>query len=245
MRRFSFAVLACGLVASPALAVEPLQVKLHSVPWHVHGETAGGFLAPPDHDFLTAEADSFVYSNTDLVHPVGDPRPYLWNPGEGLMFADDVHMLLRGRLTEFHFFFVQPVRVGTRFSIAFYDNDADDLRVGPLLAGPYTVGPYVPGAHIVVVPVQLDTIVVGPDLWFAFAIQSPSAGIGLAHPPYVGWSHPFFYDFAAGRTQTFAGGVPGNFYLRLKVVPESLPVQQVTWGAVKGLFRHPQGGRSP
>ena len=238
MGLFVLAVLASGLVAAGAHADPRPQGETIAIPWHVQGETAGNLFAPLDDDFLTAEADSEAYTNSDLFNFL------YWSPGEDITFADDAHLLFAGKLTQFYFFFAQPVRTGTRFTIAFYANDPDDSAVGPLQAGPYELGPYVPGAHVVHYTVPGDKVVIGPDVWFAVTIHNPSAGLALANPPRVGTTHPVFYDFGAGGLRTFEGA-PGNFYLRIKVIPTALPVQQVTWSAVKALFHSPHGGRGP
>ena len=238
MRLFAL-VLASGLVAAGAHADPPSPGETRALPWHVQGETAGNLFAPIGDDFLTAEADSEAYTNSDLFNFL------YWSPGEDITFADDAHLLFAGKLTQFWFFFAQPVRTGTSFTISFYENDPDDLAVGPLQAGPFECGPYVPGAHVVHYTVPGDKVVIGPDVWFAVTIHNPSAGLALAaYQPRVGSTHPTFYDFSLPGLRTFEGA-PGNFYLRLKVIPEPLPVEQVTWSAVKALFRPPHGGKNP
>lgn len=229
MRPVALALLVVGFSAGTAHAGNQLQVKAVPIPWLVQGEAAGAFGAP-DSDVVTTVTDSLVYSNTNYA------AGFIYGAGLGVMFADDIHLILPGRLTQFYFFYVEIEENPLRFTVAFHANDATDTGLGPVVGGPYQLGPFRWGAYRVHASLTQDTVRLDRDAWFAASIASPSAGLVLADPPYVGTSHDLYYDAGLGGTGRFSGAA-ANFYLQVFVVPESVPVGSATWSAVKALFR--------
>jgi len=238
-RRLVPCIVACCLAPASLLAHEPLRVSLEPVPLYVQGELSHAFTLegrPPSH---LAAGDSLVYSNTydSFYNP-----PAWYPPGAGISFADDLHLTLPGRLTQFWFFFYEPYQTVVRPTVSFYANDENDSHLGSLLAGPYALGPYRWGAYKVHVTVQ-DTVFVGQNLWFALSFESPTSGAVLANPPFIGSSHDVYYDFTLGRTERFVGAF-ANIYLQVRVEPQPVGVEAVTWSHVKALYHSPAAARS-
>jgi len=233
-RRLALCIVACCILSTSSLAREPLRISLEAVPLHVQGDRVEMFTQVSSEAPGVAAADSLVYSNTHYTFY----NPLAWYPpGEGVTFADDLHLTLPGRLTQFWFFYHEPYQNAVRITASLYANEEGDVRVGRLLAGPYALGPFRWGAYKVHVTVQ-DTVFVEQDLWFALRFESGSAGPVLANPPFVGGSHDVYYDFARGQTGTFAGAF-ANIYLQVRVDPQTVGVEPVTWSQVKALYRPP------
>lgn len=229
MRLLPLPAVILALASSIVHADDRLQVTAVPVPWLVQGEAAGA-LGYPTPGASASATDSLVYSNTNYS------AGYIFSAGAGVQFADDIHLTLPGRLTQFFFFFVEPEPTPIRFTVAFYANDAGDTGIGARLGGPYVLGPFRWGAYRVHATVQHDTVQLDRDAWFGVSIASPSAGLVLADAPFVGASHDLYYDWGLGRTGRFSGAA-ANFYLQVFVVPETVPVTPSTWSAVKSLFR--------
>ena len=228
MRLGPQSALVLALAASAVHADDRLRVTAVPIPVLVQGEPGVlGDLAP---DPRLAATDSVVYSNTNYS------AGYIFSAGTGVQFADDIHLTLPGRLTQFYFFYVEPEPNVVSFTVDFYANDPDDTGIGAHLGGPYELGPFRWGVYFVHASVQHDTVQLGRDAWFAIRISTPTAGLVLADPPFVGTSHDLYYDGGLGRTGQFAGAA-ANFYLRVFVVPEPVAVTQTTWSNVKALFR--------
>ena len=232
--------LTSALVACPLYAQDGLRVSLSPMPWHVQGEASAVPPLDAGPGAVTA-TDSLVYSNTHY----GYFEPPAWFPaGAGVTVADDVHMIMPGRVTQFFFFYNEPVSILVEATVSIYAN-AGDGSVGRLLAGPYAFGPYRWGAYRVHAsfnqPVPLEA-----DLWFAVSFSSASAGLVMANPPFTGTSEPTYYDFTQGRTAQLynsQGPVPANFYLQIYVDPEPVAVAPATWSQVKALYHPAIGAR--
>jgi hypothetical protein len=238
-RRLFPCIVACAVFPFDSQAREPVRVSLEPVPLHVQGEISPVFVPDLAPGSSSVSGDSLVYSNTHYNFY----SPLAWfPPGEGITFADDLHLTLPGRLTQFWFFYHEPYQNLVRITASFYANEGDDDRVGRLLAGPYSLGPFRWGAYRVHVTVQ-DTVFLDQDVWFALRFESWSAGAVLANPPFVGGSHDVYYDFDSGQTSTFVGAL-ANIYLQVRVDPESVGVETATWSQVKALYRAPPGRQS-
>lgn len=225
-------ILVASALPSSSLARDALRVSLEPIPMHVQGEASPAFenAAGPVANLVTS--DSLVYSNTHYNFYI----PNAWfAPGAGVTFADDLHLTLPGRLTQFWFLFTELNPIVVPITVSFYENDAADGSVGKLLAGPYSLGPYRWGSYRAHITVR-DTIFVGRDLWFAMRFESDSAGAGLANPPFVGNSHDLYYDFALGRIGKFQGAL-ANIYMQVRVEPQPVGIATATWSQVKALYR--------
>jgi len=231
-RHFLHCIVACGLFATASRA--DVRVSLEPVPFLVQGEDSPAFLLDASPAASPAGADSLVYSNTHFTFY----NPLAWfPPGAGVTFADDLHLTLPGLLTQFWFFYHEPMQNSVRVTAAFYANDSNDEQLGGLLAGPYSLGPFRYGAYKVHVTVS-DPVFLPQDVWFSLRFESWSAGAVLANPPFVGSSHDVYYDFSLGRTGNFSGAF-ANIYLQVRVDPQAVGVESATWSQVKALYRSP------
>lgn len=201
---------------------------------------AGEAMGAPDDEAGSPAAGGTTYEalavgasflETGALSPI-DNLPYV-------EYGDDCHLTFVGWLTTFTMGYYKPPPGQASALVTFYENDASDGIIGPVLAGPYLVSALPAGLNTVVVTVP-DSPFLTEHVWVAVQFAPDTAGLVIAGgPPTVGTSHDVYVD--TGLTTpppglVFFGGDPvANFMLAIEV-DGTVPVQTVTWGHLKALY---------
>ena len=227
------AVAALPLVVVGATATaEPLRA-VPATDWPASSGPAQLFanpivIRPPGLQPAVALTESIAYRNNPT-------RMAYFNPGANSLFADDLHMLFPGKLANFTVGIYKDSQTPpTQATFAFYANDPTDSGVGALLAGPYVIPTLIPGprAYEVIAP---DSAEVPQHVWFAVMFSTLFPGMIASNNAVVGVSHDLYWDFDHGGALQLPQP-PANFAIEVRLYPEPVAVEPVTWTHIKALY---------
>jgi hypothetical protein len=241
------AVAALPLLLATGAAAEPLR-SVRATPWSASEVPERPFanpvvIRPPGLPMITAPNESIAYRD-DRLHQPG----FYFSPGADSLFADDLHMLFPGRLTNFTIgIYKIPKTPVTSATFYFYANDPNDSGVGALLAGPYVIGTLLPEYRAYEV-IAADSAQVNQHVWLAVKFSTGFASLVLGEEAVVGVSHDVYWDFENGGASQLPVP-PANFLFEVRLIPDLVPVEPVTWTHIKALYapaiRSAPGYREP